>query len=77
MRAALAGGPKGFGELWAAVELAGGSKFALRSALGKARDRGEVEFNGQVYAASDGTPKARKPTGPKPGGRAKAGVPTF
>lgn len=72
MRGALEGGPKSFGELWTAVEMAGGTKFALRSALGKARERGEVSFDGQVYREG-GTPKTKKPAGPKPSGRPKNG----
>lgn len=49
-RAELAKGVRTFGQLWEVVEKAGGHKFALRSALGKGRERGEFHFNGDVYS---------------------------
>jgi hypothetical protein len=73
-REELSRGARTFGELWTAVEKAGGSKFALKSALGKGRERGEFAFDGTTYALK-GAPKRKKPS---PGGKGtpNAGVVT-
>ncbi len=56
------GAGKTFGELWAAVAPTGGSKFALKSALGKGRERGEYAFDGVHYSLG-GRDKKKAPTG--------------
>jgi hypothetical protein len=73
-REELSRGARTFGELWTAVEKTGGSKFALKSALGKGRERGEFAFDGTTYALK-GAPKRKKPS---PGGKGtpNAGVAT-
>jgi hypothetical protein len=50
VREQLARGPQSFGQLWGAVERTGGTKFALKSALGKGRERGEFFYNGDEYS---------------------------
>ncbi len=58
VREQLSGGARSFGQLWVAVERAGGTKFALKSALGKGRERGEFHYDGEVYSAHPPKKKA-------------------
>ncbi len=60
-RELLAGGPRTFAELWAAVEKTGGSKYALKSALGKGRERGEFTFDGERYSRATAQQQSREP----------------
>jgi hypothetical protein len=75
-RGELAKGNRTFGELWAAVEKQGGSKFALKSALGKGRERGEFHFNGEHYSAKSFTkaPPKKKALSPKTKGQTPIGA---
>jgi hypothetical protein len=50
VREQLSAGSRTFSQLWVAVERAGGTKFALKSALGKGRERGEFFYNGDEYS---------------------------
>jgi hypothetical protein len=72
-RGELTKGPRTFGELWVAVERAGGGKFALRSALGKGRERGEFAFDGETYSLAQ---KKKAPPVPGKGRKSEATVAT-
>lgn len=65
MRRLLAGGGKfTFAELYAGVQRGGpATKFALRSALAKAREAGVVKFDGEKYALGPKREKAATPGG--------------
>jgi hypothetical protein len=64
VRTKLAGGPATYGELRAYVEERGGSNFALKSALGKGRERKEYTFRGGKYSLLEKRTKSTPPPPP-------------